>query len=178
MRTKKVPATLSNFLSHEPLTTALHTKMESFFRGFILLSVILLVAANGVDPNNFECTSKSPSSQPVYSNTDPAVALTHVFCGEIDSKGKAVGFHSRHLANQNSKPGGTNYPPCARPTGKITCDSTKVCQKCTFSSEGIEVLNKNGEYVKKKPNKGNPNKFFPDSWKPSFIVDLAIPYSG
>ena len=157
-----------NFLYKLPL------KMEVLFRALILLSVTLLAAAN-VDPNAFECTSKSPSSKPaVYSNTDPPVGLTHVFCGEIDQRGKAVGFHSRYLAKQNSKPGGTNHPPCAKATGKITCASTKVCQKCTFTSQGIEVLNENGVYVKKETNANKPNKFFPDSWKPEFIVDLAI----
>ena len=36
------------------------------------------------------------------------------------------------------------------------------------------MLNKNREYIEKTTNKGKPNKFFPDSWEPSFIVDLAI----
>ena len=145
--------------------------MESFFRVFILLSVASLIAANGVDPNTFECTSKSPSSQPVYSDTDPPVSLTHIFCGEINKNNprRASGFHSRHLVNKNTKP--ANYRPCAKATGKITCDSTNPCdcENCTFSAGGIQVLNKNDKYVEKKLS-----TFFPDSWKPQFIVDLAI----
>ena len=157
-------------------TSYCHT-MESVAKVVVLLlSVSTSVVAAGVDPNAFECTSKSPTSPPVYSNTNPPVALTHIFCGEINKNKKAVGFHSRHLSNMNSKPGGTNYPPCAKATGKITCDSTKLCQKCPFSAEGIEVLldKKTETYIKKTTNQGNPNKFFPDSWKPQFIVDLAI----
>ena len=149
--------------------------MESVVKVVVLLlSVATLAVAAGVDPNVFECTSKSPTSPPVYSNTDPPVALTHIFCGEINKKGKAVGFHSRHLSNMNSKPGKTNYPPCARATGKLTCGSTKLCQKCPFYAKGIEVLGEDNKYIKKTTNQGNPNYFFPDSWKPQFIVNLAI----
>ena len=155
-------------------TSYCHT-MESVAKVVVLLlSVATLAVAAGVDPNTFECTSKSPTSPPEYSNTKPPVALTHIFCGEINKKGKAVGFHSRHLSNMNSKPGGTNYPPCAKTTGKLTCKSEKLCQKCIFYAEGIEVLGKDNKYIKKKTNQGNLNYFFPDSWKPQFIVDLAI----
>ena len=150
--------------------------MESVVKVVVLLlSVATLAVAAGVNPNAFVCTSKSPTSPPVYSNTNPPVALTHIFCGEINKNQKAVGFHSRNLSNMNSEPGGTNDPPCARATGKITCDSTNFCRKCPFSAEGIEVWNKNtATYIKKTTNKGNLNKFFPDSWIPQFIVDLAI----
>ena len=152
--------------------------MESVVKVVVLLlSVATLAVAAGVDPNTFKCTSESPTSPPVYSNTKPPVALTHIFCGEINKKGKAVGFHSRYLSNMNSKQGETSDPPCAKATGKITCDSysTKLCPKCPFSAEGIEVWNKNtATYIKKTTNKGNLNNFFPDSWKPQFIVGLAI----
>ena len=144
-----------------------------------MLSVALLVAADGVDPNEFKCLSESPTTTAVYSNTATPVALTHIFCGEIDNNGRAVGFHSRYLANQNSKPGGTNYPPCARATGKLTCSikgtalaTAQLSQKCVFASDGIEVLNKDGKYVKKTTNQGNPNYFFPDSWKPILSWNL------
>jgi hypothetical protein len=40
-----------------------------------------------------------------WSETEPPVNLTHVFCGEIDRRGEAVGFHAR--------PGGAD-PPTAR----------------------------------------------------------------
>jgi hypothetical protein len=38
----------------------------------------------------------------VWSDTRPAINLTHVFAGEINRRGKPVGFHSR--------PGGVNPP--------------------------------------------------------------------
>ncbi len=38
----------------------------------------------------------------VWSETRPAINLTHIFAGEINRRGKAVGFHSR--------PGGVNPP--------------------------------------------------------------------
>ncbi len=46
-----------------------------------------------------------------WSDTDPAINLAHVFTGEINRRGKPVGFHSR--------PGGTN-PVGARVTRRVS----------------------------------------------------------
>lgn len=61
--------------------------------------------AASVDPANFKCDESSPVSTPVWSNTNPPVALTHIFCGQINKKGEAEGFHSFS---------GQQDPPCAK----------------------------------------------------------------
>ena len=42
-------------------------------------------------------------AKPHWSNTEPAINLAHVFCGEVKSNGRAAGFHAR--------PGGVNPGP-------------------------------------------------------------------
>ena len=151
--------------------------METVVKVAVVLSVATVAAAVSYDaPNTFQCTSDSPTSDPVFSNTSPPVALTHIFCGEIKS-GKAQGYHSRYLANKHSRPGGVNHPRCAKTTGKLVGDiSSKLCQKCPFDAPVIEVLqNKDtSTYITKKTNQGNPNKFFPDAWKTQYVVDVAL----
>jgi len=39
--------------------------------------------------------STSPISAATWSDTDPTLNLTHIFEGEINARGKAVGFHAR-----------------------------------------------------------------------------------
>lgn len=163
--------------------------MESVIKPIaIVLSVATVVAAISYsDPNAYRCTSGSPTEDPVFSDTQPsAVALTHIFCGDIKG-GKAQGFHSRHLAYQNTKVGEINQPQCAWATGKITQNYVEVKKDedmdkdCTFDSEGIEVLSTfdNNWYppratlIKKGTNQGKLNKFFPDAMKPQQVVDIA-----
>ena len=144
----------------------------------------------------YQCTSDSPTRDHAYSrNTDPPVALTHIFCGDFAPNGKAQGFHSRYLAYRNNGPREVNHPQCAYATGKITQNGKEVKHgigmdgRCTFYSEGISVLsayerhdpnNANilifpprTTYITKDP-KGRLNKFFPDNWTPAFIVEIAL----
>ena len=44
-------------------------------------------------PSTFQCTLNTPAATPVWSDTTPKIALTHIFCGEIVSSGRAQGFH-------------------------------------------------------------------------------------
>ena len=134
------------------------TIMETIVKVAIVLSVATVAAAINVVPDTFQCTSDSPTSDPVFSNTNPPVALTHIFCGEIKN-GKAQGYHSRYLANKHSKPGGINHSRCAKTTGKLVCDTgTKLCQKCPFDAPVIEtrtlVLTS-----RKRPTKVNSTNF-------------------
>ena len=150
----------------------------------LTLATLAAAAVTKVNPKEFQCTSASPITQdPVFSNTNPPVALTHIFCGQVktnkDNQKTAEGFHSRRLANMNSNPGGANSPRCAQAVGKTTCArsglSMSECQKCPFYSQGIEVYDSNtGAYIHKEANQGNPNKFFPDAWTPEHIVNLAL----
>ena len=163
---------------------ATNMKFKTIFKVVTVLTLATLAAAvTKVDPRNFRCTTASPVTQnPLFSNTDPPVALTHIFCGQVKTehnKKSAEGFHSRHLANMNSNPGGVNYPRCAKVVGKTTCARSGIpmskCQKCPFYSEGIEVYDSNTkEYIYKKANQNNPNKFFPDAWSAEYIVNLAL----
>ena len=62
-----------------------------------------------VNPADFWCDKSSPINPAIWSNTEPQVALTHIFCGQIQ-RGKAEGYHSR----PNNKD-----PVCARANNKI-----------------------------------------------------------
>ena len=155
--------------------------MENIVKVAIILSVATAAVA-GIDPKNFQCTSKSPTSNPVFSDTNPKVALTHIFCGEIKlnkkRKKEAKGFHSRYLANRNTGPQENNNPQCARATGSLyqnekLCSEEDMITQYTFESEGIEVYD-GTTHIKKGTNKGNRDKFFPDAWTPEHVVDVIV----
>ena len=55
--------------------------------------------------------ASAPSLDSEWSDTDPAINLEHVFAGQINRRGKPVGFHSR--------PGGKN-PAGARVTRRVS----------------------------------------------------------
>ena len=115
----------------------------------------------------------------VFSNTNPPVALTHIFCGEIKD-GEAQGFHSRYLANRNTGPKEINNPQCARATGSLyqyynmeLGSDEDMNTQLMFKSKGIEVYDRK-IYIKKGTIKDNLNKFFPDAWTPhvQHVVDV------
>ena len=66
-------------------------------------------SVTAVNPANFQCTKSSPTDPAVWSNTNPQVALTHIFCGQIQ-RGKAEGYHSR----PNDRD-----PVCARANNRV-----------------------------------------------------------
>lgn len=61
-------------------------KMRAF--GLVVLGLLLCVAAGPVQAR--DCGS----ADPVWSDTTPSVNLAHVFCGQINRRGRAVGFHA------------------------------------------------------------------------------------
>ena len=147
--------------------------MEIVVRVIIVLTVATVAAPSSskpakkgnlwvVDPQYYEPTT---NGSPVFSDTTPHVALTHIFCGQIKQK-EAQGFHSRHLVGKNS----ANNKPCAKTIGKINSYNPK---KCPFSTGGIEVLDTNNKYKSRKAKEKRPQTFFPDDWNPPFIVKLA-----
>ena len=78
------------------------------------------------------------------------MALTHIFCGQINSKGKAEGFHSR--------PGNKN-PSCAKATGTQSTVGALLCYP------GEEVYD--AKNIKWVPRATPPSKrfcFFPKDW--------------
>ncbi len=62
-------------------------------------------------PQGAPAPASIPSTDEEWSGTDPAINLEHVFEGQINRRGKPVGFHSR--------PGGTN-PAGARVTRRVS----------------------------------------------------------
>ena len=66
-----------------------------------------------VDPAYFWCDKSSPINPAIWSNKEPQVALTHIFCGQIQ-RGKAEGYHSRPNNNKgvdNRGAEGAKAPP-------------------------------------------------------------------
>lgn len=57
--------------------------------GLFLLASGFSQAAWAFDP--VDCTT----AQPHWSETEPKLNLVHIFCGEINSRGKPVGYHAR-----------------------------------------------------------------------------------
>ena len=58
-----------------------------------LLSACLLVFCLTTPAGALEIDCSGP--EPVWSATEPPVNLTHIFCGEINRRGRPVGFHAR-----------------------------------------------------------------------------------
>ena len=151
--------------------------METIVKVVMVLTLAAAAAAiKKVDPKTFKCAAGSPlTNDPEYSNTNPPVALTHIFCGQIKN-GEAEGFHSRALVNKN------NDPVCARLIGDWYCPGNLELRpehcKCSFSSPGAEVLsNINANpprYTAKISYGGGPYNFFPDSWDAEKIVEVAL----
>ena len=70
-----------------------------------MLTFVLFAFAEALDPKYFKCYPNSPTDSDVFSDGDPPVNLVHIFCGQINKYGQAIGFHSR--------PNGID-PPCAK----------------------------------------------------------------
>ena len=143
--------------------------METIVKALMVLTLATATAAAGVNPSQFRCTTQSPVQAPQFSNTNPQVALTHIFCGQVKN-GKAEGFHSRALVNKVGQ-------ACAKPTGTLQCANFGPMEecRCSFTSVGISVYDNNSErYIKKTSNAYSLNYFFPDNWYAEEIVKVAL----
>jgi hypothetical protein len=60
---------------------------------YSLLLFLLISSANSVAATDISCANKSFK----WSKTKPAINLRHIFCGEINYRGRAKGFHSTQL---------------------------------------------------------------------------------
>ena len=107
--------------------------------------------AAAVNPANFQCTKSSPTDPADWSNTNPQVALTHIFCGQIQRR-KAEGFHSR----PNNKD-----PVCARANNKLQ-DYQTYPLKCYKKIEVRQFINGfRDKWIARKPG---TYCFFPPQW--------------
>ena len=95
-----------------------------------------------MNPAQFECDKSSPTAAAVWSNTQPPVALTHIFCGQINEKRKAEGFHS-HPNNKD--------PVCARANNKILADTT-LPLSCYGKLEVRQLLNGFSNWIARNPS--------------------------
>ena len=70
-----------------------------------------------MDPAEFKCKEDSPTSEPVWSSTNPRVEMRHIFCGELSytetGRVTAHGFHSLNPS--------TNWPSCAAVNHENQC---------------------------------------------------------
>ena len=117
------------------------------------LSIDAALAA--VDPDNFQCEENSPIQAPDWSNTEPSVALTHIFCGQINSKGEAEGFHSRPGGEDPPSASATGYPI---PIGSLQC----------FPGEEVHGV------ARKLPGGIKSFCFFPEEWSISDTVHVLL----
>ena len=61
----------------------------------LVLTFVLIAFAEAIDPAKFQCHKNSPTGGDVFSDGDPPINLAHIFCGQINRYGQAIGFHSR-----------------------------------------------------------------------------------
>lgn len=93
------------------------------------------------------------SSGKKWSSTSPEINLWHVFEGEINRKGKPVGYHSR--------PGGSDAP-----NARIKSIKSRPNSKGVYTAN-IEIRD-GGQW------KGKFSSFFPDSMNQSEVVDAIL----
>ena len=121
----------------------------------------LAKVAATVNPANFQCTKSSPTDPADWSNTNPRVALTHIFCGQIQ-RGKAEGFHSR----PNNKD-----PVCARANNKVPEHQTyplkcyKKIKVCKFN-KGFK-----DKWIAREPG---TCCFFPPQWSIAETTNILV----
>lgn len=90
-----------------------------------------------VPPSSFQCALATPVATPVWSDTTPKIALTHIFCGEIINSGQAQGFHCL--------PSGKD-PVCVITSGKCTPYNGFECRS------NVKIYNADiNQYVTKTP---------------------------
>lgn len=89
-----------------------------------------------------------------WSDTDPAINLAHIFEGEINRRGKAVGFHSR--------PGGDD------PSGARVMDVVDGPNGEGVYIADVEIRNRSGRWLRKR------STFFPDDLERDEVVEAIL----
>lgn len=83
----------------------------------------LAAADKTVDPAKFTCNKWSPLLEAEFSDTEPQVALTHIFCGQIKVKStgqkKAEGWHSRPKNKNPSCATASGFQPSYRDAANV-----------------------------------------------------------
>ena len=97
---------------------------------------------------------------------NPWINRHHVYCGDINRRGKAVGFHYRQGGSDPLTGPGNNNPAAARITGAIRPEAGEPGWRI-YRGEGIEIWS--GErrgYVRKN----GFSTFFPDNCTPDEVM--------
>jgi hypothetical protein len=119
----------------------------------LIAIVVCLIVFTGFSSASVFASSCNVVNHTVWSSTTPKLNLTHVFEGEINKKGKAVGFHSRP---------GAKDPAGARVV-KITAGPNA---KGIYTAD-IQVCNG-------KKWLGKFSSFFPDAMSKQQVIDLIL----
>lgn len=97
---------------------------------------------------------------------NPWINRHHLFCGDINRRGRAVGFHYRQNGEDPRLGPGNNNPAAARITGPIKPQEGAPGWRI-YRGEGIEIWSEAAErYVLKK----GFSTFFPDNCGPEQVV--------
>lgn len=107
---------------------------------------------------------------------NPWINRHHVFCGEINRRGKPVGFHYRQNGENPRTGPGNNNPEAARITGAIKPQEGPRGWHI-YRGEEIEIWDSRRERYLLKPGFST---FFPDSCTPDQVLEsirYAVLYS-
>lgn len=105
-------------------------------------------------------TAPQPSSPEIdlgdgkWSDTRPAVNLEHIFEGEVNKRGKPVGFHSR--------PGGKD------PSGARVVRIVEGPNRAGVYVADVEIRNASGRWLKKR------STFYPDRLSRAEVVEAVL----
>ena len=136
---------------------------------------ILLLAASSADAAVNCGNEKAVGLVPLFADNgagkpgtfaNPWINRHHVYCGNINRRGKAVGFHYREDGRDPVTGEGNNNPSAARITGKIKPDEGASGWR-TYRGDDIEIWdNRRGRYVLKR----GFSTFFPDNCTPADVL--------
>lgn len=103
---------------------------------------------------------------PPGSRSNPWINRHHVYCGDINRRGRAVGFHYRADGQDPRTGPGNNNPAAARITGAVKPQAGAEGWR-VYRGEGIEIWSEAAErYVRK----GGFSSFFPDRCSPAEVL--------
>ncbi len=121
---------------------------------FVLPALLLTHLVGGEVSCAFDFQSGKEAPQSKWSLTQPPVNLEHIFRGEINRRGKPVGYHSR--------PGGAD-PENARVT-RITAGPNRL----GVYEATVEIRTKEGRWLRKR------STFFPDQLEETQVIEAIL----
>lgn len=119
-------------------------------RSLLLTFVLAALALIGA----FAGSAGRVSARPALSDTDPPVNETHIFQGEINRRGKPVGYHSR--------PGGRD------PAGARVARVVQGPNRLGVYVAQVEIRDRDGEWLRKV------STFYPDAMSRREVVRAIL----